>query len=159
MIKGMSGKQSAPRVTASGGARPAERPAGRLVEQLGGRRAFVAVLWLVSAILLAPGVSRAESFFQQLPDLPLMAGLTEVPEAGLLFDKPEGRIAEALARGVVGAGPDPAEVLAFYRRSLPQLGWRESAAPATFWRENEQLVLDIQQAEDRLLLRILLSPR
>src|SRR3546814_17721527 len=45
-----------------------------------------------------------------IPDLPLMPGLKELPDSGLVFDKPGGRIVEAFARGDVTAQA----VIAFY---------------------------------------------
>lgn len=69
----------------------------------------------------AQQATQTASYLEALPDLPLMAGVTEVSEQGVLFDTPGGRLVEALAGGAVGA----AEVVNFYRLSLPQLGWRE----------------------------------
>ena len=61
----------------------------------------------------------AAGFLGGVEDLPLMAGLTEVTEARMVFDKPAGRIVEAFAVGQL----EPEAVRVFYRQALPQLGW------------------------------------
>jgi len=48
----------------------------------------VALLGMASA-----SFAQAPKFFSMLGDVPAMAGLYEVPENHLFFDKPEGRIA------------------------------------------------------------------
>lgn len=107
-----------------------------------------------------------------IEDLPLMNGLTERPEMGLLFDTPAGRIAESFAAGKVA----PAMVLDFYRHSLPQLGWRPAdgqinrqtgAGKVRFIRDNETLEIDFPQTSpqtppvtpDETLIRFRLTPR
>ena len=92
-------------------------------------------------------------FFEDLDDLPLMAGLQEMEEAGLAFDKPGGRIGEVYAEGGV-----PAErVRRFYRETLPQLGW-QPAGESRFVREREQLFLQVSEAQGTTTLRLSLFP-
>ncbi|MFQ6017982.1 MAG: hypothetical protein ACE5KF_07280 [Kiloniellaceae bacterium] len=88
-----------------------------------------------------------------IQDLPLMPGLAEVPEAGVVFDKPSGRIVEAYAEGALSR----AAVTAFYRKTLPQLGWRARGATA-FSREGEQLELVILGGDGDLIVRFTLQP-
>lgn len=102
------------------------------------------VTFLVCFVVLS-GIAIAQSgpgngYVAGIPDLPLMPGLQELPEGGLLFDKPGGRIAEAFARGSV----TPQSVFAFYDETLPQLGWRR-AGRGSYQREGEQLELDLGQ--------------
>ncbi|HEY9548625.1 MAG TPA: hypothetical protein VIR45_03910 [Kiloniellaceae bacterium] len=52
-----------------------------------------------------------------IPDLPLMPGLKELPDSGLVFDKPGGRIVEAFARGDVTAQAVIASTMAPCRSS------------------------------------------
>jgi hypothetical protein len=60
-------------------------------------------------------------FDTAVDDLPLMPGLTAVPEEETLFVEPKaGRIAESVASGAV----DIDEVYQFYHRTLPHLGWQ-----------------------------------
>ena len=84
----------------------------------------------------------AASFLSVAPDVPLAPGLTEAETGALIFDKPEGRIVsiEALA-----ATPS-ADIFAFYRLSLPNLGWQNKPELAlrnseTFHREGEALTI------------------
>ena len=48
-----------------------------------------------------------------------MAGLAELTDEALFYDKPEGRIVEVAARGAVLQK----DAMAFYADTLPQLGW------------------------------------
>ena len=114
---------------------------------------LVSALAVVLILALAARGQEAGRYFTALPDLPIMPALREVPEAGVSFDKPEGRIVEVYAEGL--AGPD--EVLRFYHQTLPQLGWQASG-PKSFRREGEVLALDLESDGDRLTLRCSLRP-
>ncbi len=93
-------------------------------------------------------------FVGGVEDLPLMAGLDEVAEAGMVFDKPAGRIVEAFAVGQVEARA----VRAFYAAALPQLGWTQVGA-GTFVREGESLIIDIEGDGATLTVRFSIAPR
>ena len=54
-----------------------------------------------------------------LSGVPLMPGLSEVEEETVVFDKPEGRIVDAVATGALS----PDEVMAHYSDALLQYGW------------------------------------
>lgn len=99
------------------------------------------------------GAESAPRFFQDLDDLPLMAGLQEMAEASMSFDKPGGRIGEVFAEGRV-----PAEtVAAFYADTLPEFGWKP-AGEDRYRRDGESLELEISEAQGLTTLRISLSP-
>ena len=53
--------------------------------------------------LLAPVPAQAQSFLADVDDLPLAPGLVEDTGARVAFDKPEGRIVQAFARGRASA--------------------------------------------------------
>lgn len=112
---------------------------------------------LMFLVMLSAGamVLRAEqtTYLAELPDLPLMPGLTEIAEAGIAFDKPDGRIVEVYAGGAVARHA----VQSFYRETLPQLGWRLAGDDA-FAREGERLKLEFLDAGDDLTLRFVLTP-
>ena len=117
-------------------------------------------LFLALLCLLIPALSLGQAatqepgrYFTELPDLPLMPGMAEMPDAGVSFDKPEGRIVEVYAQG---EGTED-EVLRFYRRALPQLGW-EAAGPKRFRREGEVLNLEVETAGGFVTLRCALHP-
>ena len=95
----------------------------------------------------------AAAFMAGVADLPLMPGLAEVPDAGVVFDKPAGRIVEAYAEGAVSR----AAVTAFYIRTLPNLGWR-AKAEALFQREGELLRLGFMGDDGALVVRFTLQP-
>jgi hypothetical protein len=116
--------------------------------------ALIAALAMAFAVAVAPAQVRAETvYLQQLEDVPLMPGLSEVPDAGVIFDKPSGRIVEVYAHGEVRR----ADVAAFYREALPQLGWRWS--DGIYLREGEALEIDYLGADGDLAVRYTLQPR
>ncbi len=120
------------------------------------RRPWLSAL-LAAVVLAAPAVpgprAQDSGFVTEIADLPLMPGLRQVPDAGLVFDKPEGRIVETYAQGPVNREA----VLAFYRRTLPQLGWR-AAGEAAFRREGEALSVDFLDGGSALIVRFTLVP-
>lgn len=96
------------------------------------------MLCLAALPASAQGAAGDGAYVAGIPDLPLMPGLTALPDGGLVFDKPGGRIVEAFARGSVA----PQSVLAFYDQTLPQLGWQPEGRGA-YAREGERLELDL----------------
>jgi hypothetical protein len=108
-------------------------------------RLLVALLLALAAPAAAASAQEkdvpGDAYVAGIADLPLMPGLEPLPDSGLVFDKPGGRIVEAYAEGAVTRQA----VLGFYDRTLPQLGWRREAA-GTYLREGERLRLDV--AED-----------
>ena len=95
-----------------------------------------------AVLVLSVGSSLAASFLSVAPDILLAPGLSEAETGALIFDKPEGRIVsiEALA-----ATPS-ADIFAFYRLSLPNLGWQNKPELSvrnseTFHREGEALTI------------------
>ena len=110
------------------------------------------VLALCLSLLLA-AAAHADSFVAGTEDVPLMKGLVPVEAGALVFDKPEGRIIEAQARGKLARGA----VREFYRSTLPQLGWK--ALPGNAWRrEDEMLRLEIRGRDGDVTVGFTLSP-
>jgi hypothetical protein len=105
-------------------------------------------------LLLTPLPALADSFVAGTEDVPLMPELQPVEGSALTFDKPQGRIVEAQARGKVTR----AAVHAFYAETLPQLGWKPAGAEA-WQREGETLRLDFHGADGALTVGFTLSPR
>lgn len=108
-------------------------------------RALLYGICIATVILSAPRMVQAQAaggdaYVEGIPDLPLMPGLKTLPEGGLVFDKPAGRIVEAFAEGSMTMQ----SVIAFYNETLPQLGWRRDGAGA-YLREGERLKLDFSQ--------------
>lgn len=106
-----------------------------------------------------PGAAFAASatgFVEGLNDVPLMPGLRALGDT-LVFDKPGGRIAEAVFTAPAGAGAGA--VRAFYARTLPQLGWRAVDGAGThFVRDAEELDLHVGGDGGATTLRFVLRP-
>lgn len=119
-------------------------------------RSFLAMV--VALTLMLSGHAAAENgaaFISDIEDLPIMPGLNEVPDAGISFDKPSGRIVQAYAEGQVRK----TKVFDFYRQTLPQLGWRADGADR-FAREGEALTLTVREMADGVVIvEFRLSPR
>ena len=102
--------------------------------------AIVVIALLGGANVIFAGFSLAQEaglFIKDIEDLPLMPGLVEELGSGTAFDTAQGRIVEAYATGPVSEGG----VMAFYEKTLPQLGWRRLDI-GVFQRENEVLKLE-----------------
>lgn len=126
-----------------------------LTARLGaGLKAGVLAGLLALAAPVPAGAQAGDGYVADVADLPLMDGLEEVTEAGMAFDKPSGRIVEAYAHGAVAT----AAVRRFYRRTLPQLGWRRLGADR-FAREDEELEIDYLGDDGDLTVRYTLQPR
>jgi hypothetical protein len=127
-----------------------ERPSAPFVHGALFALAFAVVLFVVSDALAEDG----GDLITDIEDLPIMPGLNEVPDAGLVFDKPSGRIVQAYAEGQV----HKTEVLDFYRQTLPQLGWRAEGRDR-FAREDEALTLLVREMGDGVVVEFRLAPR
>jgi hypothetical protein len=124
-------------------------------------RHHVAALALVAALAAAvpvqtgwAGTPRSTGFVAGTEDIPLMAGLRNVKDGLVVFDKPEGRIVEVETHGRVTR----AAVEKFYAATLPQLGWVADGEDA-WHREAEGLRLDFKGRDGDLRVDVILSPR
>jgi hypothetical protein len=107
-----------------------------------------------AAIALVASTASAADFVAGTEDVPLMPGLADVAGSSLVFDKPQGRIVEAQARGAL----QQAKVRDFYAATLPQLGWK--ALGADRWqREGEVLRIDYGGRDGDLTVGFTLSPQ
>lgn len=88
-----------------------------------------------------------------MEDLPLMPQLQSAEQSNLAFDSPQGRIIVSYAQGAVA----PTDVLSFYARTLPQLGWVR-VTDASYRREGEQLSIETGDTRP-LTVRFTLSPQ
>jgi len=122
------------------------------------------ILALALCGLLVLGVSaRAEDtpaaavYIAEMDDVPLVPGLVESVDDGMVFDQPEGRIVQAVAKGFVAADV----VAAYYLNLLPQLGWQvDGEKPLlSFSREAEKLTIEMVNDETAaLIVSFTLSP-
>lgn len=119
-----------------------------------GSTVLVVVAFLVIDVAsLAEEAKTHHAYLRGIQDLPLMRELTELEEAGVIFDKPAGRIVISLVEGEVSE----AKVLDFYANTLPQLGWTPEGK-ATFHREGEVLRIEFEANDKPLRVRFSLSP-
>ncbi|MCZ4280981.1 hypothetical protein O4H49_09350 [Kiloniella laminariae] len=109
----------------------------------------------VGDVLAATAEEFTAGFFTGSDGVPVMPGMEEMPEMGMVFDKPEGRIVEGFASGLV----NEKEIREFYGRTLPQLGWNVFEE-GLFQREGEILSIEIIKGVEngRSILRIILAP-
>lgn len=113
---------------------------------------------VIIATTLSAGIARAQDFLSAVEDLPVMEGLTEHTELGLVFDTAGGRIVEAYAGGELA----PEAIRAFYRLSLSQLGWMpEDGQGIRFVRDGETLDIDFPDtgSYDGTLVRFRIAPK
>ncbi|WP_417430532.1 hypothetical protein [Kiloniella sp.] len=113
-------------------------------------------LVLGGALMVASPVLASEGgFFTGSGGVPIVPGMEEMEELGVVFDKPEGRIVEAFASGHLSQ----VDVREFYGRALPQLGW-DVVGEGLFVREGEVLKIEILEGVEnsRSILRIILAP-
>ena len=71
-----------------------------------------------------------------IPDLPLIAGMTEAADHAVVFDKPGGRIVETAATGTAAS----ADIKKFYSEALPPLGWKSNGGDV-YLRNGEKLTI------------------
>lgn len=83
-----------------------------------------------------------------------MDGLQSVPGSGHVFDSPAGRLVESHIRGRSSGS----KVRAFYRETLPALGWRR-VSPGKYARENEFLTIEAAEQDGELTVKFRLSPK
>lgn len=108
----------------------------------------------ISLSLVAGSASADSAYLADIDDLPLAEGLVEDPGARVVFDKPAGRIVEAVASGPVAARA----VREFYAQTLPALGWQ--AVAAGIWgRGGERLKIEIDRAGPPVVVRFAITPQ
>jgi hypothetical protein len=96
----------------------------------------------------------ATDFARVIDGLPMMPGLRLVQDQDVLFAAPKsGSIAETNAEGEV----DVDSVYNFYKRSLPQLGWKR-VDMRTYDREHEHLTINAHADDKVTHVQFLLTP-
>lgn len=102
----------------------------------------VAFIFLLGLFICNVNSALTSSFFSTIDDLPMMKGLEESKESGVMFSTLKGRIFEIAANGKLGEEISKRKVILFYVQTLPQLGWRSTGFNAWI-REGERLQLKI----------------
>lgn len=93
-------------------------------------------------------------FFTALSDIPAMNGLIELEDYTLVFDKPEGRIIEMVARL---EGQTIASVRSYYRSALPEMGWRR-VSEDRYARGSEDMIFAFETRDGQSYARITVQP-
>ena len=116
---------------------------------------IVAACLISMLALLTPLTGQGnEAFVAGVTDLPLMPGLEEMPKATLVFDKPDGRLVRAAARGE----SSQSAVWHFYDETLPQLGWRR-LGQGHYARDGENLHISVELIDSKLTVHFAIAPR
>jgi hypothetical protein len=122
------------------------------------RHAFLFAAAVALTATLAVAADRSGHFLSGFEDLPLMDGLVEQTDSGVVFDKPDGRIVERYASGPLSLD----SVKAFYSETLPQLGWQAKPAKGAghldFEREGEALDIEFKTVDSELVVRFSVMP-
>ena len=84
-------------------------------------------------------LSAEQYFFSVIEDLPVMPQLVENIAAAMTFESSAGRVAEVEANGLASSDA----IGAYYKQSLPQLGW-VAQANGSYRRGNEILAVEIK---------------
>lgn len=105
-------------------------------------------------VFTAPALAQIAVYFENIADLPVMAGMAELKDQGAVFDKPEGRIVEAAAAGRVSEK----EIFSYYNQVLPQLGWTMHEE-GIYTRGNESLTLGTEIAAQGVVLHVNLTEK
>ncbi len=119
------------------------------------KRIIVVIMLMLPLSLPA----QAEPVLGHISGFPVYPGLSEVEDAGLIFDKAEGRVIEAQLRGE----GDADEARVFYQVALQQTGWRRVMIPCggnhlVYVREGELLEMAIAEVGGVLEIGVYLAP-
>lgn len=117
---------------------------------------YIKKLWFLLLLISTPAFS--SSFIEGLDDIPLMDGMRQINSSAVSFGNGESRFDE------VYIGSDTvsfAQVTAFYKNTLPQLGWNfVSNKENALHFERDMEILDIVLEKSKpILVRITLKSK
>ena len=121
-------------------------------------RLFLLALTLCVAVPLQ-AQAQEPRFFESLYDVPVMPNMVELPDMTVSFDKPHGRIAYVGAQAP--SNLHSTEIIAFYDKTLPQMGWKLVKAQGSvreYNRKGEDLRLFFVLSDGAELLQFMLFP-
>ncbi len=93
-------------------------------------------------------------FVEEIPDIPIPEGMEENKDLSVVYDTPEGRIADIY---IDADAKNLKTVQDFYAEALPGLGWKK----VTMYRyEREQETLEFEMSPNRqdMMLKLTLRP-
>jgi len=97
--------------------------------------------------------SKALKFINGLEDIPIYKKMEYVEDSLILFDKIDGRYVSVEITGDY----DEEKVLKFYKKILPNLGWKEKK-PLIFKRNNETLEIISKKEIDNVYIKFNIFP-
>ena len=109
-------------------------------------------------ILCFAQITNAQEFIEGFEDIPIMSGLSQMPNDNISFGNDESRLVEAYLSGKKVVFE---KVAAFYIETLPQLGWHltiKNKNNLTFSRDEDILDIVCEQKKP-LLVRITLKSK
>jgi hypothetical protein len=130
-------------------------------------KAFLLVVLLVSSIssILWAASPVAQDNLDEgasilvLTDVPLMPGLEELVEEGVLFDKPDGRYVEI---NLLGRSLTFEAVHDFYGATMANLGWvkvgESTLISMHYTKDGEDLTMKLSDSEYGVIVKIRLKP-
>lgn len=96
---------------------------------------LTAVLWSVFSL---SGLCAEPAFVAGMQDVPLMEGLQALPEELFIYDTLNEHV---ILSSATASAEHKTQIQAFYKETLPELGWTETAAER--WsRDGEKLSID-----------------
>ena len=98
-------------------------------------------------------ISQALKFINGLEDIPMYKKMEYVEDSLILFDKIDGRYVSVEIAGDY----DESKVLKFYKKILPNLGWKEKK-PLIFTRNSETLEIISKKEKDQVYIKFNIFP-
>jgi len=118
----------------------------------------IIVSFFLLTFLVIPLQALGQKYLSFVADLPLPPGFVEEVDASLSFNKLEGRIVEAKARG----NSSKNAVVSFYNTTLPRLGWKKyntSGALNIWLRAGEVLEIVFKEKNNILIVKFSITPK
>jgi len=118
----------------------------------------IIVSFFLLTFLVIPLQALGQNYLSFVADLPLPPGFVEEVDASLSFNKLEGRIVEAKARG----NSSKNAVVSFYNTTLPRLGWKKyntSGALNIWLRAGEVLEIVFKEKNNILIVKFSITPK
>ena len=113
----------------------------------------IASIWVASFIMIHMATVASDRFVAGIADLPLISGLYLVNEETVIFEKPAGRLVQAIAKG----HRTKEAFWQFYNETLPQLGWRIDERE-NFVRDGESLSIKVEERGPQIIVRFTVVP-
>ena len=123
---------------------------------------FLYIFFVVFVLSICAGRDAFAStdFISVLPDVPLAPCFVEEVDSLVTFDKPEGRYVEVSAICASLSGSEQA-LEAFYKNTLPQLGWRimSGSQGAYYIKQKDRLSITYETNSRFKRIKVIVQPK